>query len=349
MIGGLVTMTAGSQSGYTDPPQRLFDELGDGTVAQQKFAAVDRLVAELPDARPVAGNRDGEKEQLGQTTVVHRFVAAPGDSETVIWHFVESGDPSGPVVVFVHGVPDSWWQWHYALEALSDQYHCIAVDLKGYGQSDKRTGDYRQRGVAEQLEALLNEIGVGRFALVTHDRGTPPGDHLAASAGGRLTGYARGQQHLWHLHPSLHPQEGLFVSPEAPALLADARRFVATAYTVLTERPAATSDLVRTVEEFSHPGIATAVPRYFHSSSFRQEWIDRRTTLIPAWGAPVLLLQGANDPMQPREFYSDPDVLALLPRGSGLHLFDTGHFWPFEAPDETVATIRAFLDRISWR
>jgi pimeloyl-ACP methyl ester carboxylesterase len=64
--------------------------------------------------------------------------------------------------------------------------------------------------------------------------------------------------------------------------------------------------------------------------------------------APVLLLQGAHDPLQPCEFYSDPQVLNLLPTGNGLHLFGTGHFWPFEAPAETVDTVRNFLDRISW-
>jgi pimeloyl-ACP methyl ester carboxylesterase len=113
--------------------------------------------------------RDGGEEWLGDTVAVHRFVAAPGDSESVTWHFVESGDPSAPTVVFLHGVPDSWGQWHYALEALSGRFHCVAIDLKGYGQSDKRTGDYRQRGVAEQMLALFDEIGVDHFALVTHD------------------------------------------------------------------------------------------------------------------------------------------------------------------------------------
>jgi pimeloyl-ACP methyl ester carboxylesterase len=340
-------MATSSTFSYSDPPERTANELREAT-PRRRSAAVDQLLADLPETPPVTANHDGEKERLGQTTVVHRFVEAPGDSETVRWHFVESGDPSAHTVVFVHGVPDSWWQWHYALEGLSARYHCIAVDLKGYGQSDKRTGDYRQAGVAEQLAALLDEIGVARFALVTHDRGTPPGDHLAVNARERLAGYARGQQHLWHLHPSLHPQEGLFTSPKAPAVLADARRFVAAAYAWLTARPVAKTDLLGTIAEFSCPGIATAVPRYFHSSSFRQEWIDRRISLIRSWTAPVVLLQGAHDPLQPHEFYSDPEVLKLLPPGSGLHLFDTGHFWPFEAPAETVETLGNFLDRISW-
>lgn len=338
-------MTVDFAHTYTDPPQRLGAELDVAT--QDLFQRVELLLDQLPETVPARGNTDGERELLGDATVVHRFVEAPGDSESVRWHYVEAGDPSNPTVVFLHGVPDSWWQWHYALEQLSDQYHCVAIDLKGYGQSDKRTGDYRQLGVAGQLQALLDTIGISEFALVTHDRGTPPGDHLVSALGDRVTGYARGQQHLWHLHPSLHPQEQLFTSADAHAVLADARRFVATAYTWLTARPVATSDIVRTIEEFAHPDIAAAVPRYFHSSSFRQEWIDRRTRLISSWAAPVLVLQGAHDPVQPREFYSDSDVLNMLPTGSRVHLFDTGHFWPFEAPHETADVIRAFLDSVT--
>jgi pimeloyl-ACP methyl ester carboxylesterase len=204
---------------------------------------------------------------------VHRFVAAPGDSETVRWDFVESGNPANVTVVFLHGMPTT----------------------------------------SESRGSLSSPTTVG----------SPLGDHLVKNAGDRVTGYARGQQHLWHLHLSLHPTQDLFLSPEAPRLLGDARRFVTTAYTWLAERSVAKSDLVRTIEEFSHPGIATAVPRCYHSSSFRQEWVDRRTDLIAGWKTPVLLLQGRGDPLQPHE---------------------TGHFWPFEAPVETVAVLGDFLD-----
>jgi pimeloyl-ACP methyl ester carboxylesterase len=340
-------MTVDFAHTYTDPPQRLGAELSGGGATQDLFQRVDTLLDRLPESGPARPNTDGEHEQLGDATVVHRFVAAPGDSETVTWHYVEAGDPSAHTIVFLHGVPDSWWQWHYALESLSGRYHCVAIDLKGYGQSDKRTGDYRQQGVAAQLQALLETIGISEFALVTHDRGTPPGDHLVSAMGDRVSGYARGQQHLWHLHPRLHPQEQLFTSTDATGLLTDARRFVATAYTWLTTRPVEAPDLSRTIEEFAHPGIATAIPRYFHSSSFRQEWIDRRTELIRSWKAPVLILQGAHDPLQPREFYTDPDVVGILPSGSDVHLFDTGHFWPFEAPHESVDVIRGFVDSVT--
>ncbi|MFJ4783857.1 alpha/beta fold hydrolase [Streptomyces sp. NPDC088794] len=325
---------------YTAPPARI------RTVMDQavgRLSKVDELVAELPETPPRVPDEDGREERLGDVTVTHRFVDAPGDGETVRWHFVEAGPADAPVVVFLHGVPDSWWQWHYALEALGADHRCLAIDLKGYGQSEKGTGDFRQEGVAIQLEALLDQLGIGRFSLITHDRGTPVGDHLVARAGHRVVRYGRGQQHLWHLHPDLHPQQAMFTSPEAPATLADARRFVVTAYSLLAERAVKTSDLVRTVQEFGYDGISTAVPRYFNSSSFRQEWIERRTRLIPRWTCPVLLLQGADDPLQPREFYTDPHIAAMLPPGSGVHLFDSGHFWPFEAPEEMVSVLRDFL------
>ncbi|MGW3292159.1 alpha/beta fold hydrolase [Streptomyces sp. NPDC001002] len=325
---------------YTAPPVRIRAVMDE---AVGRLSRVDELVAELPETPPRTPDEDGGEERLGEVTVTHRFVDAPGDGETVRWHFVEAGPSHAPVVVFLHGVPDSWWQWHYALEALGADYRCLAIDLKGYGQSEKGTGDFRQEGVAAQLEALLDQLGIGRFSLVTHDRGTPVGDHLVARAGHRVLRYGRGQQHLWHLHPDLHPQQAVFTSPDAPATLADARRFVVTAYSLLAERAVRTSDLVRTVQEFDYDGISTAVPRYFNSSSFRQEWIERRTRLIPRWKCPVLLLQGADDPLQPREFYTDPDIAAKLPPGSGVHLFDSGHFWPFEAPEEMVGVLRDFL------
>lgn len=331
------------QHTYSDLPDRVEQSFPAHMARMAVAGAIADSWPEIDVARP---NADGEREELGSgVQVTHRFIDAPGDSETVRWHLVESGDARAPAVVFLHGLPDSWWQWHYAIEALSDRFRCVAIDLKGYGQSDKRSGDYRQEGVAMQLEALLDVLGVGEFSLVTHDRGVPPADHLVASLGVRVRAYVRGQQHLWHLNPKLHPQETVFLSPKAPAILGDARGFVATAYGWLVARPVAQSDLLRTVAEFSHPGIASAVPRYFHSSSFRQEWVDRRARLIGAWRSPVLVLQGAHDPMQPREYYLDQEVSRRLPAGSGVELLDAGHFWPFEAPAESVQVIETFLQK----
>ncbi|HMD56186.1 MAG TPA: alpha/beta hydrolase [Solirubrobacteraceae bacterium] len=351
---------------YTPPPERLRSQLAAIAATFDQFPEVlPRLLADparhrhdpapfgpiaarladLPEAAVPRANSDGESESLGPITATHRFVDAPGDSELVRWHLVECGPQDAEVLVLLHGVPDSWWQWHHVMEALGSTYRCVAIDLKGYGQSDKRTGDYRQEGVARQLLALVDQIGIGQFSIVAHDRGTPPADHLVALARARVRRYGRGEQHLWHFHPSLAPQEKTFTSALAPIALSDARTFVLVAYTTLASLPVADADLARTIAEFSHDGIALGVPRYFNSSSFRQEWIDRRTRLIGAWRCPVLLLQARADPFQPHEFYSDPEVLARLPGGSEVHLFECGHFWPFEAPAATAGVLAEFMAR----
>lgn len=359
------TDIARTEDDWTEPPERVAPHLAaaaamwqelpgllpkmvaapeDFVEADAPMGAIARRLVAIPTVTAPPASGEGEVEELRGVEFTHHFVESPGDGESVRWHYVESGPKDGDPVVFLHGVPDSWFQWHVVMAAISDRHRCIAIDLKGYGQSDKRTGDYRQEGVADQLIALLDTIGVDRFSLITHDRGTPPADHMVAKLGTRVIRYGRGQQHLWHLHPSLHPQEKMFTAPTAPFVLGDARTFTIVGYTALGAKPVDDKLLERTIAEFTYPGINSAVPRYFHSSSFRQEWIERRTRLIAAWRCPVLLLQGSHDPGQPHEFYSDPEVLAMLPKGSGLHLFDAGHFWPFEVPDDAAETIRSFVD-----
>ena len=80
------------------------------------------------------------------------------------WHFVEARPSNAPVIVFLHGVPCSWWQWHYALEAFGAEYRCLAIDLKGYGQSEKGTGDFRQEESPSSSKPCWTSSGSGGSA-----------------------------------------------------------------------------------------------------------------------------------------------------------------------------------------
>ena len=64
--------------------------------------------------------------------------------------------------------------------------------------------------------------------------------------------------------------------------------------------------------------------RYFQSSTFRKDWIDRRTRLIPAWRADILVLQGSDEPPMPVENYAGLDE--YLPDVT-VELVDGGHFF----------------------
>ncbi len=96
------------------------------------------------------------------------------------------------------------------MAALSSEHPCIGVDLKGYGQSDKTPGDYRHEGVAEQMYRMLLQIGLSKFYIASHDRGTVQADFMVAAHPESVLGYARGEQQFYHFNPILGPQETVF-------------------------------------------------------------------------------------------------------------------------------------------
>lgn len=47
---------------------------------------------------------------------------------------------SGPLMIMIHGFPDYWYTWRLQMEALAEDYQCVAVDTRGYNLSDKPKG-----------------------------------------------------------------------------------------------------------------------------------------------------------------------------------------------------------------
>jgi pimeloyl-ACP methyl ester carboxylesterase len=323
---------------YTQLPARALKVL-EGFFPDE--ARTKERAAHFAHVKPRNEDRDGDVEIINGVAFTHRFVTAPGDAEFLTWHYVEAG--AGEPIVFLHGIPDSWYQWHPQMAALAATHRCIAVDLKGYGQSDKRPGDYRHEGVSEQLFAMLRKIGLTKFNVVTHDRGTVQADFMVANHPEAILRYGRGEQHLYNFHPDLAPQGEIFMNAPWTGVMEDPKHFTVWVYTWITERPIADPIMERVIQEFSYPGITRAVPRYFNSSSFRAEWLARRNRLLQSWRCPVLIMQGYNSKTQPRELYEN--ARDYIPNASDVAVkyLPGGHFWTLESPEETTQAIRELL------
>ena len=293
---------------------------------------------------PREGNKEGDTEVIDNVTFTHHFVDAPGDYETVGWHYVECGKADGEAIVFLHGIPDSWFQWCHQMSAFAETHRCIAIDLKGYGQSDTKPGNFQHEACSEDLFRMLQQIGVQRFNLATHDRGTVQGDFIAANHPESVLRYARGEQHLYHFNPALAPQGDFFKDAPWTGVMEDPRRFAIWVYTWITKLPIADAEMERVIQEFSYPGIVRAVPRYFNSSTFRQEWLARRNRLLAAWKCPVMIMQGYESKSQPREFYEKAREYIPNAKEVGVRYIPGGHFWTLESPEETTAAIRELLE-----
>ena len=325
------------ESRYREIPDRLNRNGHRRGAPAQLVAALPRALPFLALARP-RPNRDGDVEMLAGTRTVHRFVDAAGDSARLRWHLVEAGE--GEPVVFLHGVPGSWYDWHHQVADLARDHRVVAIDLKGLGQTQKTPGDYRPAGIAEQLIALFDVLQLERVNLVAHGRGTVVADHLGAAHPFRVRRYVRGQQHLYHFSEALESNESWFATPLGSRLLRTPSLLVSGMYGERCRHPVSRSALQRIVREWSHPGVGAAAARHFNSSSLRQEWTDRRSALMAHWRFPVLVVQGEHDPWQPREFYEG--IEGTMP-DARVELLDAGFAFALENPAQTTRVLRDFL------
>ena len=85
-------------------------------------------------------------------------------------HYRTAGQ--GPLMVLLHGWPQTWYCWRRLIPLLAGRATVLAPDLRGYGLSDKPPGGYDKRTMAGDVRALVRQLGHERVALlVGHDRG----------------------------------------------------------------------------------------------------------------------------------------------------------------------------------
>ncbi|MFF8774310.1 alpha/beta fold hydrolase [Kitasatospora sp. NPDC015120] len=125
----------------------------------------------------------------------HRTVRTPAGR----LHLVEQG--TGPLVLLVHGFPESWYSWRRQLPALAAAgYRAVAIDVRGYGRSSKpeAADAYRMLDLVEDNAAVVRALGEEAAVVVGHDWGSTI---AAASA---------------LLHPGVFRAVGLLSVPYAP-------------------------------------------------------------------------------------------------------------------------------------
>ncbi|MFD8305192.1 alpha/beta fold hydrolase [Streptomyces sp. NPDC059690] len=125
----------------------------------------------------------------------HRTVEAPAGR----LHLVEQG--TGPLVLLVHGFPESWYSWRRQLPALAAAgYRAVAIDVRGYGRSSKPEAidAYRMLDLVEDNVAVVRALGEESAVVVGHDWGA----NIAATSA--------------LLHPRVFRAVGLLSVPYAP-------------------------------------------------------------------------------------------------------------------------------------
>lgn len=97
----------------------------------------------------------------------HNFINTNG----IRLHYVTRG--TGKLILMLHGFPEFWYSWRHQIDEFSQDYHTVALDLRGYNDSDKPDGvaKYRMSELIADIRGVISGLGYEDCILLAHDWG----------------------------------------------------------------------------------------------------------------------------------------------------------------------------------
>ena len=264
---------------------------------------------------------------------------SPGDVQRITVHGVnlaveERGE--GPAVLFVHGYPLDRTIWREQMGAL-EGFRCIAVDLRGMGQSDSPDLGYSMSMYAADLAALLDVLGVDEVVLC----GLSMGGYVAFEFLRQWRSRVRGLV----LMDSRADADAPEVRRARDAAAATARERGAGAIadellpkmlarTTLSRRP----DVAERVRALM---ASTPVAGMVGALAAMRDREDSGSLLPTLAGVPTLVVVGEADTLTPPN--QARAMADAIPGGRLAVIAGAGHLPPVEQPEATTASLREFL------
>lgn len=281
-------------------------------------------------------------------STVHKTVAVDG----LDIFYREARSENAPTILLLHGFPTSSHMFRNLIPALSDQFHLVAPDYPGFGNSSMPKVDefdYTFDRMADVVDLLIEKLGLNKYSLYLMDYGAPIGYRLAVKHPERVeslivqngNAYDEGLRDFWKPIKAYWKDK----TPENAKVLRD------NLLTIDATKWQYTNG-VRNPE-------AVAPDNWFHD----QYLLDRpgnkdiqlamfydyasNPPLYPSWQAyfrkhqpPTLIVWGKGDYIFPAEG-AEPYKRDL--KNLEFHLLDTGHFALEEDGDIISNRIREFL------
>lgn len=277
---------------------------------------------------------------------------------------VDEGPVDAPVLIFLHGFPESHRTWRHQIAHFSDRFRCIAPDQRGYRGSSKPQAveAYTPDKLIGDIFLLADALGIGSFSIVGHDWG-----------GALAWGVALGGQHLRvnkaiianAPHPAIF-QKLLYTHPVQREASQYIRGFRDPANDALVKEHGLTALLLKEVKwdrpsamepnerdalllDWQNRDAAFGMLNYYRASPIDVPTMDApfevpagyTPPMLPKLTIPTLVIWALDDLALPPENLEgleeiiDPLTIVRVP--------DCGHFVPWEAPDAVNAAMEAFL------
>jgi len=88
-------------------------------------------------------------------------------------HYASAGERGKPLMLFLHGFPEFWYEWHEQLAEFGADHYAVAPDLRGFNLSDMPADPaaYKAKLLIEDIAQLIAHLGYERCVLIAHDWG----------------------------------------------------------------------------------------------------------------------------------------------------------------------------------
>jgi pimeloyl-ACP methyl ester carboxylesterase len=284
------------------------------------------------------------------TSVHHRFATVRGRQ----LFYREAGPADAPAVVLLHGFPTSSFMFRNLIPPLADRYHVIAPDHLGFGLSDAPPADefgYSFDALAGLTAALLDQLGVTRYAMYVHDYGAPVGWRLALADPGAVSaiisqngnGYEAGfVEEFWKpVRAYWQDQNPQTEAPVRQALTLEAIRWQYL-HGVSDQSLVSPDTWYHDFALVSRPGNDLVQLALFADYAANLPLYPKLHAYLRDSRVPLLAVWGRND-----EIFGPDGALAFADDAPGaeIHLLDGGHFLLESQLDAAVGHIRGFLEK----
>jgi haloalkane dehalogenase len=252
-------------------------------------------------------------------------------------HLVDAG--AGFPVVLVHGSPTSSLLFRRQISALSGTFRVVAPDLLGFGRSAAPAAGAAFRQQADVLRALLDRLGLERYALLGHDWGGPIG---VAAAIRRPEQVSRLVLVNTTLRPDFHPPWYWtpFVAPLLGELLLVHLDLFGRGLPLMMRAARERSLHRRYREPLRRPGTRRTVLALERLTGYA-DLMREVVAALPRMQVPTLILWG-----EPDDYFRAPErqrLHALLPHAAVRPIPGGGHFPQEDAPEAVTDALLSFL------
>ena len=266
--------------------------------------------------------------------------------ENVNLHYLSAG--AGEVILLLHGWPTSSFLWRNIMPSLARDHYVIALDLPGFGKSDKRPEDsYSFRYYDRVIDGFLKNMGIEKITLGVHDLGGPIGLHWGVNNMERM-------DKLILLNTLVYPEFSWGVKLFALATVTPGlRRWItspsgikkAMNFGVYQNEPLAGEVIQAYQEPFADINSRRALLKSIQRLSMTG--FHEIAKILPLFKGPVQIIYGERDRILPKVKTTMERVKNDLPQAKVKVIPDCGHFLQEEAPEEIAQVICDFMKSTS--